>query len=127
MELFTIKPEDAKINAYFQYLRSFSDTALETLEKFQTDFKLIKSKTHTQADLLTHLKYLVRTYEIFTLEIKDSCDFVEIPEFGTCISMTFLQLLKIIKWILREWISTLKYNLSFRVSIINEGKCHQQS
>ncbi len=38
-------------------------------------------------------------------EIKDSCDFVEISEFGYCIGKTFLQLLKIIKWFLKAWLS----------------------
>jgi hypothetical protein len=58
------------------------------------------------------MKNLLAAYEIFILctylksiEIKDSCEFIEIPEFGFCISKTFLQLIKIIKWFLSRWMS----------------------
>lgn len=65
-------------------------------------------------ETLATIKNLLSSYEIFILgklsldlEIKDSCDFVEISEFGYCIGKTFLQLLKIIKWFLKAWLSTI--------------------
>ncbi len=36
------------------------------------------------------------------LEINDSCEFVEIPEFGNCILKIFLQIMSIIRFLLHK-------------------------
>lgn len=69
-------------------------------------------ETQTLRDTLHHQEPAQLLWNIHTRyirwhsEIKDSCDFVEISEFGYCIGKTFLQLLKIIKWFLKSWLSS---------------------
>lgn len=38
-DIFNIKSEEMKYNAYFSYLRSFSEASLETLERLETCFQ----------------------------------------------------------------------------------------
>lgn len=37
-EMFSSQQEDVKFHAFFQYLRSFSETGLATINKLESDF-----------------------------------------------------------------------------------------
>lgn len=47
------------------------------------------------------MKYLLLVISFFITEIHDSCEFIEVPEFGTCILKVFIQLIGILKWALQ--------------------------
>jgi hypothetical protein len=36
------------------------------------------------------------------IEINDSCEFIEVPEFGTCVLRVFIQLIGILNWSLQH-------------------------
>lgn len=59
--------------------------------------------------MFKRIRTLLSSYEILFigillsyLEIYDSCQFVEIPEFGNCIVKIFLQIMSIVKYLLKK-------------------------
>lgn len=101
------KMETIKESAYFDYFKFFTLNAAETIRKLETTFKEeISEDVFFDANhMFKRVKTLLGSYEILLmcmsfpmLEIKDSCEFVEIPEFGVCIMKIFFQLMSVIKF-----------------------------
>ena len=62
--------------------------------------------------MFKRIRTLLSSYEIlfigillYYLEINDSCEFVEIPEFGNCIVKVYLQIMSIVKYLLKKIIT----------------------
>jgi hypothetical protein len=56
-----------KFNAFFQYLKSFSETGLDTLQKLENEFNKEMRRNLKHCEALSTIKNLLSSYEIFIL------------------------------------------------------------
>ena len=61
-DIFSMKSEELKYNAFFSYLRSFSDAGLDTLQKLETEFHKEMKKKSEEKDVLGTLKKILSAY-----------------------------------------------------------------
>jgi hypothetical protein len=66
-DIFAMKSEEMKFNAFFSYLRSFSEAGLETLQKLESDFHKEMKKNKNEKDTLAVMKNILTSYEVFIL------------------------------------------------------------